>query len=215
MSEDALVWGASGGIGSAIITALKEQGMRVFAAARDELKIPQESDHTYAFNASDPASIDAVISACAYETDGFDLIVYAAGGVRSNPLDRLEAKDWQHVLDANLNGAYFAAKSSLPLLKKGGHMMFIGAYVEKIILPRMGAYTAAKAGLEAMTQILQKENRKVNITLVRPPAVDTPFWENAPFKLPQNAITPATVANAVLEQYRAGEAGTLDIPYAG
>jgi 3-oxoacyl-[acyl-carrier protein] reductase len=208
---DVLIWGASGGIGQALVNAFHQAGWRVFAAARDELAIPDEAEFTYPFDASDEDSIAGVVTLCAHQTDGMDAVIYAAGGIIANPLDKLDRDHWHAVMDANLNGAYLAARSSLNLLNKSGHMVFIGAYVHKITLPRFGAYTTAKAGLESMVTILQKENRKLNITLVRPPAVDTPFWENVPFNLPDGALQPAQVADAILTHCQGDKGGELDL----
>lgn len=208
---DALIWGASGGIGAALVVALKSEGWRVFAAARDEMKIPDEADATFSFDAADADDATSVISLCAQQTDGFDFVAYTAGGLVASPLDKLDVADWRAIFDANVTDAFVAAQASLPLMRKGAHMMIIGAYVEKITLPRMGAYAAAKAALEPMLRVLERENRKMKFTLVRPPAVDTPFWENVPFKLPDYAIKPESVAQAMLTHLNEGEGGTLDI----
>ncbi|MFW5748261.1 MAG: SDR family NAD(P)-dependent oxidoreductase [Chloroflexota bacterium] len=208
---DALIWGASGALGSALVKQLNKNGWRVLAVARDESRIPDEAAFTFQFDAGDPASITAAVTLCAHETEGIDLVVYAAGGVIPSPLDKMDVENWQAVLDANLSGVYYAARSSLNLMNKNAHFMAIGAYVHKITLPRMGAYATAKAGLETLIQTLQKENRKLNITIVRPPAVDTPFWENVPFSLPESALQPNDVANAIIEHYNSGGSGELDL----
>lgn len=209
---DALIWGASGGIGGAVVRHFKEAGWRVFAAARHEENIPPEADFTYHFDATDPQSADQVALLVSQEIEEtLDLIVYAAGGVVSGKLDRLDADAWTQSSAANLDGAVRAANASLNLLSKHGHMVFIGAYVEKITLPKMGAYATAKAGLQTMVEILRKENRRRKITLVRPPAVDTPFWENVPFSLPDSAITPDAVASAIVEHVNADKDGMLDL----
>jgi short-subunit dehydrogenase len=98
---------------------------------------------------------------------------------------------------------------TIHLINEGGQATFIGAYIDHLILPKMGAYAAAKAGLETLVDILQKEHRKVNFTLVKPGAVDTPFWQNAPFKMPGNAKSPEAVAEAIVAQYRQGARGVL------
>jgi len=206
-----LIWGASGGIGSELVHQLKNQGWTVFAVARQESNIPAAADHTYPFDACDPFSIQNAAMLIAQETEGVDLVIYAAGGIRANPLHKMDPDDWSSVMAANLNGAYLTARSSLNLLNKNGQMMFIGAYVPKITLPRMGAYVTAKAGLESLFTVLQKENRKIAMTLVRPPAVDTPFWENAPFNLPQGAMKPAQVAEAMVAHYDTGNGGELNL----
>lgn len=208
---DALIWGASGAIGRAMLTQLKTEGYRVFAAARDESRVPDIADFVFGFNAGTADSADAVVSMCAYETAGFDVVVYAAGGLSADPVERLTADAWQATIDANLNGAFYAAKASVNLMNKGGHLLILGAYVHKITLPRMAAYAAAKAGLEAFVDILGRENRKLKVSLVRLPAVDTPFWQNVPFKLPATALQPETVAQRIWSHIQAGAGGPLDI----
>lgn len=208
---DALIWGASGGIGRALVAQLKDAGWRVFAAARTLDRIPQNADFAYRFNAHDPDSIKDAALAIAHDTDGIDLLAYTAGGVVSGPMAEFAPDSWSAVMDANLNGAYLAVRSALNLLNEGAAVMAIGAYVDKIMLPKFGPYTVAKAGLEPMLTILQKEHRKLKFSLVRPPAVDTPFWDNVPFKLPDGALSPDAVATAMIERYNAGEKGLLDL----
>ncbi len=90
-------------------------------------------------------------------------------------------------------------------------MMFMGAYVDHVVLPKMAAYAVAKAGLETMVAVLRKENRKHKFTVVRPGAVDTPFWEKAPFKKPADAKSPEAVAQAIVAHYRTGENTDLNL----
>ena len=68
--------------------------------------------------------------------------------------------------------------------------VFIGAYIDHLILPKMGAYAVAKAAIEPLVAVLRKENPKLRFTIVRPGAVDTDLWNNAPFKKPASAKTP-------------------------
>lgn len=209
--SDVLIWGASGGIGRAFVEHCKEQSWRVFAAARQEAAIPPQADAVLHFDAADPFTFQQVAMSVAQQTDGLDLVVYAAGGLVPALLEKMSADEWAAVLDANLTGAFLAAQVSVGLLKPGGHMMLLGAFVPKITLPRMGAYAVAKAGLEILVSVLQKENRKLKITLVRLPAVDTPFWVNVPFRLPPGALAPGEVAAAALKHFYADGSGELDL----
>jgi NAD(P)-dependent dehydrogenase (short-subunit alcohol dehydrogenase family) len=206
---DVLIWGASGGMGQALTESLLQAGWRVFAAARDVSKIPAGVHQAYPFDAADPASIQDIAMDLAHETTGLDLSVYAAGELRADFQRQMSPESWSAVLDSNLNGAFLTASHTLQLMAAGGHMMFVGAYVDHLILPKMGAYAAAKAGLETLVQVLQKEHRKLHFTLLKPGAVDTPFWLNAPFRLPAGAKTPQRVAQALLTQYQNGDSGVL------
>ncbi|MBN2472133.1 MAG: SDR family NAD(P)-dependent oxidoreductase [Anaerolineae bacterium] len=202
---DALIWGASGGIGQALVRTLKEQGWRVLAAARETSRIPGEADFTYYFDAALPHTINETQLLVAQDSPGLDLVIYAAGDLRPDLLKSASVDDWAAVMHANLSGAFLVASKSLYLLNDGGHMMVMGAYVDHVVLPKMAAYAVAKAGLETMIAVLRKENRKHKFTVVRPGAVDTPFWEKAPFKKPADAKSPEAVAQAIVAHYRTGE----------
>lgn len=211
IAMEALIWGASGGIGQALVRLLKRDGWRVFAAARNERKIPGEADYHYGFDATVPRTMTGIPPLIAPESEGLDLMVYAAGMLRNGLLDRLGNDEWEAVFASNLTGAWLAAQASLPLMKTGGHILFIGAYVDHLLLPKMGAYAAAKAALEPLVRVLAKENRKQKFTLVRPGAVDTPFWEHAPFRKPDNAKNPMHVAEAILHHVRSDHDGELNL----
>jgi 3-oxoacyl-[acyl-carrier protein] reductase len=55
------------------------------------------------------------------------------------------------------------------------------------MLPKLGAYAASKAALDAYVTVLAKEVRDRRVTNVRVGAVDTPLWRKAPFRLPKGA----------------------------
>ncbi|MEO0562069.1 MAG: SDR family NAD(P)-dependent oxidoreductase [Chloroflexota bacterium] len=207
----AFIWGASGGIGSALTTHLKANGWTVHGAARNKTAIPDVADETYLFDAGNPQTYKEIALLLAQDGVDIDLVVYAAGGMKSEKLEKLGADEWKGVIDANLNGAYLGVQSLLHLVPKGGHLMVVGAYVDKITLPKFGAYTTAKAALEPMMMIFAKENRRKKFTLVRPPAVASPFWDNVPFNLPDGALQPQSVAEAILTQYNDEKDGTLDL----
>ncbi len=207
----ALIWGASGGIGSALVRNLKGGGWVVYAAARDESRIPAEADLALTFGAGSEYSIQTAVTGVAYDTSELDLVVYAAGGLTASTVSDFAADDWQAVIDANLTGAYLCAKHSLPLLKPGGHMVFIGAYTEKITLPRFAAYAGAKAALETFVSVLAKENRRQKFTLVKVGAVDTPFWQHVPFALPKTALSPDGLAAQLLERVTSDVSGVVEL----
>lgn len=197
----ALIWGASGGIGSALVNLLKSKNWAVFGVARDESKIPASADGHFTCNAHNPASFDQAVSLIARQTDGIDWMIYAIGGIRANLIEKMPIEDWHTTFNINLHGAFYATRASLDVMNKDGHITFLGVYPEKIALPRMSAYTASKVALEAYVNLLKKEQRKLKISLVRLPAINTPFWENVPFKMPETALQPIAVAKSIYNHY--------------
>lgn len=78
-------------------------------------------------------------------------------------------------------------------------------------IPGLAAYAAAKAGLEALAETLRKEARKRKVTVVRPGAVATTFWNKVPFRMPAHAMAPEDVAAAILSAYETQHSGKLDL----
>jgi NAD(P)-dependent dehydrogenase (short-subunit alcohol dehydrogenase family) len=207
--KNAMIWGASGGIGRALTIQLIDSGWQVFAAARDLSQIPAGTARNYSFAAEDLPAIKDIAIDLAHEVNNLSLTIYAVGDLQADFLRNLIREKWTAVMDSNLTGAYLTSSHTVHLLPKGAHMMFIGAYVDHLILPKMGAYAVAKAGLETYAAVLQKEQRQLNITLVKPGAVATPFWDNAPFRMPADAKSPEMVAAAMIAHMQEGQRGVL------
>jgi len=207
---DALIWGASGGIGSATVRTLKANGWRVFAAARNMAQIPP-ADRKFPLDLDDENTLKDAAQTIAQESAGLDLVVYAVGGLRAESIAKMGRSDWEETILSNLTGAFMAASYSLNILKPDGQLVFIGAYVDHLILPKMSAYATAKAGLEAFVAALRKENRTLRCSIVRPGPVATDFWANAPFRMPANAKAPEVVAEAILTHHQSGEKGDLNL----
>lgn len=209
---NALLWGASSGMGQALVQFLKDEGWTIHAVARDTSKIPDVADFQYEFDARSPDSIAQTCLLVSQQAEAsIDLMVYFAGTVVYEKLDKMGYEGWMQTLNSNVNGAFLCAIESLNLMEKGGHLMFIGAYIDHIRLPKMGAYAIAKAALAELVNALRKENRRMNISIIRPGAVDTPFWNNVSFKMPDDAKSPDVIAKAIYEQYQSGEGGDVNL----
>jgi NAD(P)-dependent dehydrogenase (short-subunit alcohol dehydrogenase family) len=211
MNKTAMVWGAGGGIGRALVSNLKEEGWRVLAMGRHAADLEDLTSYVFEADVAQPESVEQALAAASLETDQVDLWIYAVGDIAASKVADLSPQDWQRILDANLVGAHLTTHYSLPLLARDSHLVFLGAVSERLRLPRLSAYAAAKAGLEAFVQVLGKEERKRRVTLVRPAAVDTPLWDKVPFKLPPGAMSPEDAAAQILTAYHEGHRGILDL----
>jgi 3-oxoacyl-[acyl-carrier protein] reductase len=217
MTQTALVWGASGGIGRALVSRLAAEGWTVFAITRHPDEASSYYDgadltpHVIEADVASPFAVQQAVTAVSREVTQVDLFVYAVGDITAAKVGEMAPKDWTRILDANLTGAYLATHHSLPLLADDAHLVFLGAISERLRLPRLAAYAAAKAGLEAFAEALGKEERWRRVTVVRPGAVVTPLWEKVPLRLPSYAMSPEAVAERILDAYREGHKGTLDL----
>jgi len=209
--KNALVWGATGAIGRASLKRLNTEGWTTIAIARDASTIENQADYVFETSFEAPHQIEQTIYLISQEVGVIGLWIYAAGDIVSIKVDEMEPQDWSRILSTNLTGAYHAVHYSLPLLSENAHIFFIGAISERLKLPGLSAYAASKSGLEAFATALSKEQRKKFITVVRPGAVKSPFWEKIPMRLPVNAASPEKVAEKIYEAYQTGHKGQLDL----
>jgi NAD(P)-dependent dehydrogenase (short-subunit alcohol dehydrogenase family) len=205
-----MIWGAGGGIGRALVSRLRKEGWRVLAMGRGTNGVSDLTPFVFEADVAEPVLVERAVVAASQDVDQVDLWVYAAGDITASKVAKAAPDSWQRILDANLVGAYLTAHYSLPLLSKDSHLIFVGAISERLRLPRLSAYAAAKAGLEAFVEVLGKEERKRRVTLVRPAAVDTPLWDKVPFKLPAGALSPEEAADRILAAYHDGHRGALE-----
>lgn len=207
-----MVYGAAGGIGSAIGKYFKDRGSAVVAGVRHAngnglvfADVIVEGD----FSSEQDAA--AMARAVAEEVDQIDLWIYAAGDIHYETAQNQNADDWMRMFNANLFGAQQTLKESLPLLAADAHIMMVGAYTDRLTMPGLSAYTASKAALAAYSAVIEKELRGMKVSLIRPSAVDTPFWKKVPFKLPANALLPEDVAQKVFSVFVQGLSGLVDL----
>lgn len=211
--KTALIWGAGGDIGRALVKQLVADNWTVHAVAHrpGDAILADLTPHVIDADVAVPYEVQMAITTVSQEATQIDLAIYAAGDITSTKVSEMTPEAWGRILDANLTGACLTTHYSLPLLADDAHLVFVGAISERLRLPGLSAYSAAKAGLEAFVEALGKEERKRRVTLVRPAAVKTSFWEKVPFSMPANALSPETVASRILEAYGQGHKGTLDL----
>jgi NAD(P)-dependent dehydrogenase (short-subunit alcohol dehydrogenase family) len=206
-----LIWGSEGGIGQAILTHFLEQGWQAAAVARKLTSISTQAEWSFEADFSDPEQVAEVGRQLEEHQDPFDIFVYAAGDITAENIGDSTPKRWLEIIDNNLTGVFHTLQASLPIIKEDGHIFLLGAVSERLQLPGLSAYAAAKAGLEAFAVAFSKEERRKKVTVVRPGAVDTGLWDKVPFKKPSHTYPPVKVAERIREAYQDGHKGQLDL----
>lgn len=209
--KNAIVWGSSGTMGQAIINKLNDEKWTTIGISRDLAKSSRAATIEFEVNFEDTQSIQETIYSISQEVNQINFWCYAGGDILYERISEMTAKEWQGILNANLNNVFYAVHYSLPLLFESAHLFFIGAVSERLRLPGLAAYAASKAGLEAFAETLGKEERKKRVTVVRPAAVATPFWDKVPMNLPKDAAPAEKVAEKVYEAFLSGHKGKLDL----
>lgn len=196
---NALVTGASGGIGSAIARSLAQQGARVavsgsnaekLRAFRDELdehtpQNVQEVDHVaIACNLSQAEEVEKLIPAAIDTMGGLDILVNNAGITRDNLAMRMKDDEWNDVIRINLEAAFRLMRAAArPMMKaRFGRIITITSVVGATGNPGQMNYAAAKGGLTAMSKSLAQElaSRGITVNCIAPGFIRTAMTEVLP-----------------------------------
>ncbi len=185
--KQALVTGASGGIGGAIARALHAQGAIVGLSgtrreALDALAAELgERAHVLPANLADPAAPDALIAAAEAAMGGLAILVNNAGLTRDGLALRMKDEDWDTVLAVDLSAAFRLSRAALKgmLRRRSGRILSIGSIVGATGNPGQANYAAAKAGLVGMSKALAQEvaARGVTVNVIAPGFIATPMTD--------------------------------------
>ena len=212
-NSTALVTGATGGIGQAIVRALHGRGARVIASGRKQdvlHRIAGELDGVEALVAdlADPAQVSALI-------DGrrIDVLVANAALPASGRLDSFSSEELDRALDVNLRAPMQLTHALVPhMVRRGtGHVVFISSLSGKFASAGASVYNATKFGLRGFGFALHEELRGtgVGVTTVFPGFIrDAGMFADANVELPRGVGSrrPEDVARAVLAGIDKGRA---------
>lgn len=211
--RNALVTGASRGIGARVAERLAEAGARVWLVARSADRLADLAVRTggtaLAADLSDEAAVWEVAERLQDELGGApDLVVNAAGVFGLAPVAEETVQSLDAHLAVNLRAPFLVVRALLPaMLRRGsGLVVNVGSVAGRRAFPANAAYSASKFGMRGFHEVLLEEVRGTGVraTLVEPAATDTPLWDpldpDADPGLPDRSamLDPDDVAEAVL-----------------
>ena len=181
--KNALITGASGGIGGAIAKALHEAGATVgLSGTRVE---PLEAlaaelgdrAHVLPCNLSDKDAVEALPKQAAEAMGSVDVLVNNAGITRDQLFMRMSDDEWDSVLNVNLTSTMRLCKGVLRGMMKArwGRIVNISSIVGATGNPGQGNYAASKAGVVGMSKSLAYEvaTRGITVNCVAPGFIAT------------------------------------------
>jgi NAD(P)-dependent dehydrogenase (short-subunit alcohol dehydrogenase family) len=172
----ALVTGAAGGIGGAVVEALSDAGFVV--AGHDQRPPVQRADHALESDllAGDPRD---VVRAAEAATGGLDVLVHCAGGGPGGDLLELTDAEWRAVVDLNMTVAFPLCQEAARgmVARGGGRLILVGSLCGRQAWRGYAHYCAAKAGLEMLGRCLALElaSSGVRCNTIIPGTIDTPL----------------------------------------
>lgn len=185
-----LLTGASSGIGRATALELCARGFRVFAGVRkpeDGEALVRDAKGALtpvAIDVTDAGSVRTLAERLGTELSdgGLDALVNNAGVSVSGPLELLPIELFERQMAVNVTGQLIVTQAFLPLLRRArGRIVFVGSYSGRFTLPLLGAYSASKHAIEAISNAFRQELRDagVRVTVIEPGQFQSDIWKKA------------------------------------
>lgn len=211
---NALIFGATGGIGEAISAELHQRGAEIFLIGRSAEKINRLKKR-FELNSSQIYCINSITNKSGYKEIhewlvskklNFQIGIHCAGKAIIKKAAQITPLEWQSVIDINLNSAFSfykifdAVRDSTQF-----ELIYLGSAGTDQIWPKNTLYGASKAGLEMFAKVLQKEvkDQGGRIWLYKPGSVLTGFFSNIKNHLPpEKMIQPADLAKVIIDNLK-------------
>ncbi|MBT4703619.1 MAG: 3-oxoacyl-[acyl-carrier-protein] reductase [Rhodospirillaceae bacterium] len=185
--KNALVTGASGGIGGEIARVLHTQGATVTLSGTrvDALealaKDLGDRTHVIAARLGEEGAAETLAKEAADVMGSVDILVNNAGLTRDGLAMRMKDDDWQQVIDVNLTASFQLIRTCLRGMMKArwGRIISISSVVGVMGNPGQINYVASKAGMIGMSKSLAQEvaNRGITVNCVAPGFIESPMTE--------------------------------------
>lgn len=212
-TKQALITGASSGIGAATAIAFAKAGINLTLLARNQTKLDQVAHQatqlgvearTYTVDLAEIEQVKSRIGEIA-DKHQIEILINNAGIGYTNPLSQTPLADWQQIIDLNLTSVFQTVLGVLPTMHQlgGGTIINVASIAAKSAFAGWGAYSVSKAGLLALSQTLSLEEQAhgIRVVCICPGAVDTALWDTntVNVELPKESmLSPTAVAQTIL-----------------
>jgi NAD(P)-dependent dehydrogenase (short-subunit alcohol dehydrogenase family) len=206
-NDIALVTGARGGIGRALVARLRSRGLRVAAVGRNMATLSDvPADAHIAADTTTPEGAAAAFAACREQLGAApSWLAHAVGSTLIAPLHRTQAEQAREVLRINLESSLWTLQAWIASLNGApGAAVFVSSVVARIGVANHEAIAAAKGGVEALVRgaAATYAAQGLRVNAVAPGMTETPMTQGM-LKLP-------AMRDGAAKQYPLGGVQTAD-----
>ena len=185
--RNALVTGASSGLGRFFARALARAGANVALAARRRESLEQARDEiraagakavAVAMDVTDSASVSSAFSELSAQLGKLDILVNNAGISVAKPFLELTETEWDRVVGTDLDGVFRVAQAAARAMKDqgtGGAIVNIASILGLRVAGQLAPYAAAKAGVVHLTRAMALElaRHRIRVNALCPGYIET------------------------------------------
>ncbi|MEL6191757.1 MAG: 3-oxoacyl-ACP reductase FabG [Bacteroidota bacterium] len=196
----AIITGGARGIGEGICKVFTQAGAAV--ALWDVLDVGQETAEKIAATGANisfqkvditsEAAVQAAVDVVIQKYGRIDILINNAGVIRDKSFMKMSRKEWDMVVDVNINSLFVTTKAVLPHMREAGYGRIISASSVNAMAGAFGQtnYAASKAAIQGFTRSLCKEQGKYGITVncVAPGFIKTEMTASMPEAVVQAGI---------------------------
>ncbi|MFF5847158.1 SDR family NAD(P)-dependent oxidoreductase [Streptomyces massasporeus] len=214
---NAVITGASSGIGQAVASRFRREGANLaLTGRRPELPAAHPDDLYLPGDLNDETFVSALADRAADHLGSVDVVVLCHGHQASSPIADMSYDSAREVLHSNLLSAFLVMKHLMPLAPEtGASMVCVSSRLGMVGMPNQTLYSAAKGGLIAFARgaAIEWSDRNIRVNVVAPGLTATPVIEASFQRRPDPAAyrrtredsipigrlaTPEEVADAIL-----------------
>lgn len=185
--KKALVTGASGGLGQAIVQTFSQLGCEVALTATNADRLSELAGtlatrhQTFTCDLSDISAVEALYAQVEEQFGELDILVCNAGITADGLAMRMKTEDFTKVLDINLKATFILNREAIKKMmkRKHGRIINIASVVGFTGNPGQANYVASKAGMVGMSKALAAEvaSRNITVNCVAPGFIATPMTD--------------------------------------
>ncbi|MFJ8433241.1 SDR family NAD(P)-dependent oxidoreductase [Kitasatospora sp. NPDC094019] len=191
--RNVLITGGGSGIGRATAHRILAEGGRVVAVDVNEDGLKSTLDRatddgtadrltTTVLDVSDETAVRTVVAEAVAALGGLDVLVNAAGILRSSHTHETGLDFWNRIVAVNLTGTFLMTREALPALLAGGKGVVVNFSSTSATFahPYMAAYAATKGGIQSFTHAIAAEyaKRGLRAVCVAPGSIDSGMTNN-------------------------------------